>query len=78
MQIFLRLLAVCGIRPQMWDTSLQAMGDWFAASSFPIAGLSGENEVKEKKKEKKGGKKSKTVLQTPAFSVKLLQSPAAV
>lgn len=85
MQIFLRLLAVCGTHPLMWDAIVQVPDDWFAASQCCMAALKqtcyveplgGGRKGEEKKKE--GKKKRQIAIQPPAFAVKLLRTPAAV
>lgn len=61
MQIFLRLLAVCGTHPLIWDAIAQVPGDWFAASRCCMAALKqtcyakslGGKKEKKKREEKK-------------------------
>lgn len=72
MQIFLRLLAVCGTHPLIWDAIAQVPGDWFAASRCCVAALKQTCYAKslggKKEKKKKRGKKSRL-----QFSPLLLQ-----
>lgn len=59
----------------MWDKDLQALGEWFAAHS---AVLPVPLEHIHCNWEKKRGKNKQIVVQSPALSVQLLQTPAAV
>lgn len=75
MQIFLRLLAVCGTHPLMWDAIVQVPGDWFAASQCCMAALKQTcyveplgGEERGRKKKKRGKKKGRL-----QFSPLLLQ-----
>lgn len=74
MQIFLRLLAVCGTHPLMWDAIVQVPGDWFAASQCCMAALKQTCYVeplggvrKGEEKKKRGEKKKADCNSAPCF-----------
>lgn len=61
----------------MWDRDLQALGEWLAIHSAASCWTTSTGTGREKEK-KKRGKEKQTVVQSPALSLQLLQTPAAV